>query len=475
MSDVLDRSRRVVGTFLRGRKRTDMGARRPNWDVGKHVFRLFTFPHKINEWDVRRGTMGYTSEDIGKTVDVLEVPVLRYYLGGKGGRVVNGLGRSYDCPVFRGYCETPKGERNTREKPNDIFCVNAMDMQNVGDGIRPMLFTRSEWLGQRDIHQNTVTYGILHLIAGYPLNAEDSGSTGDDVEYDGPDAGGLVAFEGYGESVLGPKGRDIVVFKAKGKIGKNETLLLDRAQKGGPVRIMPVKDKEGNLLNVEVPERMLGQVTDLLLLPDLFPGWASDKGYIEHPDHPGLVPEFITAVEIYRREGVMPAPGANQPGLAEVDESPDGLEELLPFPKGPNGGPSLEEGTPMPRSASEEPQEPAGDAVGTEVPDDPEEANGDERPAAEPRRRKKSSPLATGIPVLVTDTETEDGVEVKTVYRGKIHRIVDKGARFEVSMTPLMQRDARVRAQLEAAIEKANTNVFMVARANIEPDPDTEA
>ena len=465
MSEILDRSRRVVGTFMRGRKRMDGGCRRPNWEVGKHIFRLFTFKRKVNEWDVLRGTMGFTQEDIGKEIDILEVPVLRYYLGGKGGRVVNGLGRSYDCPVFKGYCETPKGERNTREKPNDVFAVNAMDMANVGDGIRPLLFTRSEWLGQRDIHQNTVTYGMLHLVAGYPLNEGDATAGGDDVEYDGPDAGGLVAFEGYGEKVLGATGRDIVVFKSKGRIGKNEILLLDRSQKGGPVRIMPVKDKQDNLLNVEVPERMLSQVTDLLSLPDLFPGWASDGGFIEHPDHTAAVPDFIAACEKSRAGGALPAPRENAPGAIDpdelVDEEPPGLDLLPPVEPqepaeepvaaeaqtGPNGGETLEAGTPLPVDPAEKP--------------------------ARKTRKKKSSPLSVGIRVLVTDTEEEDGVEVKTVYRGKIHRLVDKGTRFEVSMAPEDQTDARSKAQLEAAISKSKTNVFMVAKSDVEPDPES--
>jgi hypothetical protein len=326
--DPLEASRKIVANFLkkRGGNRQTRKTDFPE-EGGTMIYRVTTFKTIVTPWHIARGDMGFTEEDLGSEVEILAVPLVRYFQGGAGGRTVNGIAKDYDCPVFRAYCETPKKERNTRERPQDFYVVNAMDMRRPSEGFKPIAFKRSEWMGEHNQQQQQITYGAYNLIAGYPLDPKERAKQ---LEEQGRDEGPtlaltLPAMPGYGYEILGAKGQDIIIDKVKGQIGSTKCLVLNKGHRQGPVRLRPRTDDQGTALNAEIPDNLMDTVTDLMWLEECYPGWASDGHYVPHRDDPELMSKFEIAAEAYRASGI-----GGDPETSPVDASRQRDEEPLP-------------------------------------------------------------------------------------------------------------------------------------------------
>jgi len=424
---LLETARGIMTDFV-SRRRGNTGPRRPHWEPGKNPFRIFPGTHIVNEWDALRDPKAY-GDKVGESIPVLAIPIIRYFLGGKGGRAVNGHAFDFSCPLYRAYCETPREERNQRERPQLMFLVNAMDMRRAGEGIKPVLFTESEWLGQKDAggSGNRRSYGILHMIAGYPLKKEngdapaEGGEEEDAVEM--PGGGGLRPFAGYGVQILGAQGQDVVIFKKWGKVGGGDALLLDLERRGGPIGVVP-KRKGDEILCVDVPDSLVAQMSDLYLIQEGFPGWASDGRHIDRPSwapEADVVGRFVQAIELAKRR-----PLHEMPPVAEV---------------APTAG------------AVEEEELPGNEPDDVLVPGEAEPA----APAAEPKAGKPR--LERGQDVAATDPESG------FLFIGKVHNVTAK--MVEVVLSPDDQPEGPQREAVESAIKAQKTNVFVFPKAQV--------
>lgn len=280
---------------------------------GRTTIRLFHSLHTVTAEDVAlRKLLGYpydllglSEAHIGKTVKIIVSPVVVYTrsgdkpqryigLGFNKGMIPDGKGgfvEDYICPFYRAL-----KAKKSNMKPALFWAANAMPTrpEDIEKGIMPV-FLRTEWDGRYE-KKSLKCYGIRHLIYGYdPKTDQQNGDAG--VE----DADGVIrvadaslpVFKGLGDSLIGPKGRDFVVYKNVELFfgGTKEGLALDLSvkkplsalgllQPGQPDGMLPspilVAPKEHS---VEFPDSILSGVTDLFADFRLQPGYASDGNH----------------------------------------------------------------------------------------------------------------------------------------------------------------------------------------------------
>ncbi len=384
----MDYTQKMMADYLKQRKKRGGGKDKSKfpWTAGRNNLRLLPFTHKVNDWDLRRGgrcKLPFTEDDLGKEVKLLFVPLVRYFKRGQGGWVMNGLG-TRDCPMFQAFLKDLDLDRKQRKaaRPDDFFVANAMCMDKPELGVLQVVFKTSEWLGPRKKDKSKAGYGIWDIIAGFTpgeTNAPVEEEEGEEVLGGGGGATALGPLPARGNEVIGFKGaasdakngaRDIVVIKVMGNVAGNDCLLLDHEIENGCLRVRhPSKC-------ADISESRYGQgqrdgVKDLLLIPDFFPGWASNGEHLSEDAE-----DFTNAFGDEKNQKRGPSKVADD----EEDETLGGVspqEDTEPEDEGPQESPQ---------------EEPEDEVVSEEVGEDEspaEEQQDSETPVSEPEPEKK--------------------------------------------------------------------------------------
>lgn len=313
---VTDMTQQIMANYLENRKGRNRFSNKFPWKAGKNHLRLLPFTHTVTEHDLKRQgrcALPFKPEHVGQEISLVAVPLVRYFIRTSAQQeyfnrkkcAINGLG-TRDCPMFEHFieCKNDASLKNAKVKPVDMFVANAVCMDEPELGVLQVCFSRSEWLGALTKTRAKSTYGLWDVVAGYDPSSEEEEQQQEDDEEQLSASAGLDPLEAWGSKVYGWNARDLIVVKRKGIIGNNPCLLLDEERKGGPISIRGEKSS-AKLDPEEFPTK------DLLVIPDYFPGWASDG------DH--LTEDALTFVSIYGK----PAPQREQEKSPEIEAEED--------------------------------------------------------------------------------------------------------------------------------------------------------
>jgi hypothetical protein len=309
---------------------------RHKWRPGPNNIRLMPFKHIFTEWDVLRGIC--TREQIGDEVELVCLPMIRWFIGGKGGEMKVGLGKSDSiCPMWKAWWSRsyPDRQKNWQEGPQEVYIANMIDTDEPERGIG---------------------YGIWDVINGHTnkVTPSDPG-----VEPLGSTI--IKDLVGYGDRVLGPNGMDIVMHKVLKVLDKNKepTLQLDHTRAEGALEVRVSG-------NVVVPSTLASEVKDLLSRSDCYPGFSS-KGIF-------LTNEAKAFTDFCEGKTVITPATAHQDSPLLEEESVNAEEQIVEIDTG-DGYVRVEE-APTPVEAE---FTPPATAEGTETP----------QPQFTPTRRRK--------------------------------------------------------------------------------------
>lgn len=273
--------RKLMKRNLKKHERT--GSRFWRAREGKNVLRILTFEHKLNEFDHLADRC--EKDEIGKTIEHFFVDVHRVW---KGKNWINCLADKDKCALWQEYWSMPKNERKNY-RPNATFVLNVVDMDEQHKGVQQIQVTSAYVLGERSTTGKKLGYGIADLYYGWdpkeerkPEIAEDSPGakdsvSGEEVESMGKGRLELDPIDGFGDELLGLKGRDVIVVCKKTKGERGEQIRLDHDSEHGAITVRKAE------YCTELPKAFLNGVKDLWMVPDFYPGEAREVSMRQWP------------------------------------------------------------------------------------------------------------------------------------------------------------------------------------------------